>query len=329
MRQPVIRPHPVGTEWGIRERNAGYSSPRGDKVESRNPPTNPNFQKAGTYGQQAYLDDATYALIDNPKQIAWKYTISWLAFDVISIIPSELAQKIFPSSFHSYGLFTMVRLWRLRKVGAFFSRLEKDRNLNYFWVRLTKLICVTLFVAHFAGCFYYFLAVCYHDPRRTWIGASMKDFLEQSLWIRYVTSMYWSIATLTTIGAGNLHAQNTEEKIFEICFMLFNLGLTAYLIGNITNLVVHGASQTKKFRDTIEAASSFAQRNQLPPRLQDQMLEHLSLKFRKTRRDCSGKRLLNAFRNPSNQASYIIFSNLCSIRCTCFVGFQMTCFSSW
>lgn len=33
-------------------------------------------------------------------------------------------------------------------------------------------------------------------------------------------------------------------------------------------------------RDTIQAASSFAQRNQLPPRLQDQMLAHLCLKFR-------------------------------------------------
>lgn len=33
-------------------------------------------------------------------------------------------------------------------------------------------------------------------------------------------------------------------------------------------------------RDTIQAASSFAHRNQLPPRLQDQMLAHLCLKFR-------------------------------------------------
>lgn len=36
----------------------------------------------------------------------------------------------------------------------------------------------------------------------------------------------------------------------------------------------------KSQRDTIQAASSFAQRNQLPIRLQDQMLAHLCLKFR-------------------------------------------------
>nr|XP_027090719.1 potassium channel AKT1-like [Coffea arabica] len=108
----------------------------------------------------------------------------------------------------------------------------------------------------------------------------MGDFLRESLWIRYVTSMYWSITTLTTVGYGDLHAENTREMIFDIVYMLFNLGLTAYLIGNMTNLVVHGTSRTRKFRDTIQAASSFAQRNQLPLRLQDQMLSHLCLKFR-------------------------------------------------
>ncbi|OAY73666.1 Potassium channel AKT1 [Ananas comosus] len=72
----------------------------------------------------------------------------------------------------------------------------------------------------------------------------------------------------------------TQRNDFNTFYMLFNLGLTAYLIGNMTNLVVHGTSRTRKYRDTIQAASGFAQRNQLPVRLQDQMISHLSLKFR-------------------------------------------------
>ncbi|XP_030475988.2 potassium channel AKT1-like [Syzygium oleosum] len=225
----------------------------------------------------AYLDKATYLLIDDPKKIAWRYTSSWFAFDVISTIPSELVQRISPSSLQSYGLFNMLRLWRLRRVSAMFSRLEKDRNYNYFWVRCAKLICVTVFAVHCAGCFYYLLAARNHDPAETWMG---KSILQQSLWIRYVTSLYWSITTLTTVGYGDLHPVNAREMLFDIFYMLFNLGLTAYLIGNMTNLVVHGTSRTRKFRDTIHAASSFALRNQLPPRLQDQMLAHLCLKFR-------------------------------------------------
>ncbi|KAF8035929.1 hypothetical protein BT93_C1835 [Corymbia citriodora subsp. variegata] len=108
----------------------------------------------------------------------------------------------------------------------------------------------------------------------------MGDFQERSLAIRYVTSIYWSITTLTTTGYGDLHPVNSREMIFDIFYMFFNLGLTAYLIGNMTNLVVHGTSRTRRFRDTIQSASNFAQRNQLPIRLQDQMLAHISLRYR-------------------------------------------------
>ncbi|KAK8660542.1 hypothetical protein V6N13_051465 [Hibiscus sabdariffa] len=229
----------------------------------------------------AYLDKTTYLLVDDPKKIAWKYGSSWLVLDIISTIPSELARKISPRPLRSYGLFNMLRLWRLRRVSALFSRLEKDKNYNYFWVRCAKLICVTIFAVHCAGCFFYRIAAKYHDPGRTWLSDSLGDnFHEQSLSVRYVTSIYWSITTLTTVGYGDLHPVNTPEKIFDTFYMLFNLGLTAYLIGNMTNLVVHGTSRTRIFRDTIQAASSFAQRNQLPRRLQDQMLAHLCLKYR-------------------------------------------------
>lgn len=41
------------------------------------------------------------------------------------------------------------------------------------------------------------------------------------------------------------------ELIFIICYMLFNLGMTSYLIGNMTNFVVHGTSKTRKFVRTL------------------------------------------------------------------------------
>ncbi|GER47432.1 potassium channel, partial [Striga asiatica] len=69
----------------------------------------------------AYLDRTSYLLVDSRKLIARKYATTWLLFDVISTVPSELARKISPKSLQAYGLFNMLRLWRLRRVGALFA----------------------------------------------------------------------------------------------------------------------------------------------------------------------------------------------------------------
>ncbi|XP_022715549.1 potassium channel KAT3-like isoform X2 [Durio zibethinus] len=230
----------------------------------------------------AYLDSQSYLLVDDPKEIAIRYICTWFAFDVCSTAPFQSLSLMFTDHGSEFGLrlLNMLRLWRLRRVSSLFARLEKDIRFNYFWTRCTKLISVTLFAVHCAGCFNYLIADRYPDPTRTWIGAVYPNFKEHSLWDRYITSIYWSITTLTTTGYGDLHAENPREMLFDIFYMLFNLGLTAYLIGNMTNLVVHWTSRTRNFRDTVRAASEFATRNQLPPRIQDQMLSHICLRFK-------------------------------------------------
>ncbi|XP_065015100.1 potassium channel KAT3-like isoform X3 [Musa acuminata AAA Group] len=211
-----------------------------------------------------------------------RYLSSWFIFDILSTAPFQAISLLFRGSGNNLGfkILNMLRLWRLRRVGSLFSRLEKDIRFNYFWTRCTKLILVTLFAVHCAGCFNYLIADRYPNPKRTWIGAVMPNFRSESLWTRYVTAIYWSITTLTTTGYGDLHAENSREMLVDIFYMMFNLGLTAYLIGNMTNLVVHGTSRTRNFRDTIQAASEFAARNQLPQRIKDQMLSHICLRFK-------------------------------------------------
>ncbi|KAI5448604.1 RAC-beta serine/threonine-protein kinase, variant 3 [Lathyrus oleraceus] len=174
----------------------------------------------------------------------------------------------------------MLRFWRIRRVKQFFTRLEKDIRFSYFWVRCARLLSVTLFSVHCAGCLYYMLADRYPQKGKTWIGAVIPNFKETSPRTRYISAIYWSITTMTTVGYGDLHAVNTMEMIFIIFYMLFNLGLTSYLIGNMTNLVVEGTRRTMEFRNSIEAASNFVYRNRLPPMLKEQILAYMCLRFK-------------------------------------------------
>lgn len=67
----------------------------------------------------AFLDKTTYLLVDDHKQIALRYAKSWLIFDVVSTIPSELALKVLPLS---YDYISVLRLWRLHRVSTMFQR---------------------------------------------------------------------------------------------------------------------------------------------------------------------------------------------------------------
>ena len=106
---------------------------------------------------------------------------------------------------------------------------------------------MTLFLVHCAGCLYYLLADKYPHEGRTWLGTVIPNFRETSLRIRYVSALYWSVTTMTTVGYGDMHAVNALEMIFIIFYMLFNLCLTAYLIGNMTNLVLEGTRRTMEY----------------------------------------------------------------------------------
>ncbi|XVF67687.1 hypothetical protein PTKIN_Ptkin10aG0141500 [Pterospermum kingtungense] len=231
----------------------------------------------------AYIDSRTQLLVRDSEKIAVRYIATWFLMDVASTIPFEALGYLFTGKSKvgiSYSLLGLLRFWRLRRVKQLFTRLEKDIRFSYFWVRCARLLAVTLFLVHCAGCLYYLIADRYPHQGRTWLGSVNPNFRETSLWIRYISALYWSITTMTTVGYGDLHAVNTVEMIFIIFYMLFNLGLTAYIIGNMTNLVVEGTRRTMEFRKSIEAASNFVSRNRLPPRLKEQILGYMCLRFK-------------------------------------------------
>lgn len=231
----------------------------------------------------AYFDPKTQLIIRHPIKIAKRYLSTWFLMDLASTIPFDLVAILFTGKHElglPYSLLGLLRFWRIRRIKQFFTRLEKDIRFSYFWIRCARLLAVTLFTVHCAGCLYYLLAELYPHEGRTWIGASNPNFRETGLWIRYISSMYWSITTMTTVGYGDLHAVNTAEMVFIIVYMLINLGLTAYIIGNMTNLVVEGTRRTMEFRNSIEAASSFVCRNHLPTRLREQILAYMCLRFK-------------------------------------------------
>ncbi|CAO1945785.1 unnamed protein product [Urochloa humidicola] len=228
----------------------------------------------------AYFDRSANLFVDDRRKIATRYlTRPWFAMDVASTVPFQIIYRLVSGRSTGFGYLNLLRLWRLRRVSKLFARLEKDIRFNYFYTRLVKLIGVTLFALHSSACIFLWMAYHHRHKDQTWLGSQVPGFTDRSVWVGYTYAVYWSITTLATVGYGDLHAVNPGEMAFATCYMLFNLGLTSYIIGNMTNLVVHAATNTFGMRDTLRRVSEFGNAAGLPPELREQMMASAQLRF--------------------------------------------------
>lgn len=79
-------------------------------------------------------------------------------------------------------------------------------------------------------------------------------------------------------GYGDIHAVNMREMIFIMIFVSFDMILGAYLIGNMTALIVKG-SKTEKFRDKMTDLIKYMNRNRLGREIRNQIKGHLRLQY--------------------------------------------------
>jgi voltage-gated potassium channel Kch len=49
---------------------------------------------------------------------------------------------------------------------------------------------------------------------------------------RYIMAVYWTVATLTSVGYGDVHAHTDTEKLFAIFVMLLGTLLYGYYIAS-------------------------------------------------------------------------------------------------
>ncbi|KAH9649316.1 Potassium channel SKOR [Citrus sinensis] len=90
--------------------------------------------------------------------------------------------------------------------------------------------------------------------------------------------MYFAIITMATVGYGDIHAVNLREMIFIMIYVSFDMVLGAYLIGNMTALIVKG-SKTEKFRDKMTDLIKYMNRNRLGRDIRDQIKGHMRLQY--------------------------------------------------
>lgn len=170
--------------------------------------------------------NANEEVVSHPGRIAVHYFKGWFLIDMVAAIPFDLL--IFGSgSEELIGLLKTARLLRLVRVAR-----KLDRYSEYGAAVLFLLMCTFALIAHWLACIWYAIGNMeqpHMDSHIGWLhnlgdqigkpynssglgGPSIKD--------KYVTALYFTFSSLTSVGFGNVSPNTNSEKIFSICVML-------------------------------------------------------------------------------------------------------------
>ncbi|XP_031117188.1 potassium channel SKOR-like isoform X1 [Ipomoea triloba] len=233
----------------------------------------------------AYRDAHSYRIVFNPNQIAIRYLKSRFLVDVLGCFPWDAIYKACGRK-ELVRYLLWIRLSRALRVTEFFEKLEKDIRINYLFTRIVKLFVVELYCTHTAACIFYYLATTLPPSQEgyTWIGSlrlgdySYAHFRDIDLWKRYITSLYFAIVTMATVGYGEIHAVNIREMIFVMAYVSLDMILGAYLLGNMAALIVRG-SKTERFRDKMADLIKYMNRNKLGKNISKEIKNHVRLQY--------------------------------------------------
>uniref|UniRef100_A0A8P4K9L0 Potassium voltage-gated channel subfamily H member 7 n=1 Tax=Dicentrarchus labrax TaxID=13489 RepID=A0A8P4K9L0_DICLA len=223
-------------------------------------------------------------VVSDPAKIAIHYFKGWFLIDMVAAIPFDLL--IFGSGSDEtttlIGLLKTARLLRLVRVAR-----KLDRYSEYGAAVLMLLMCIFALIAHWLACIWYAIGNVekpYLEHKIGWLdnlgvsigkrynysdpssGPSIKD--------KYVTALYFTFSSLTSVGFGNVSPNTNSEKIFSICVMLIGSLMYASIFGNVSAIIQRLYSGTARYHAQMLRVKEFIRFHQIPNPLRQRLEEY-------------------------------------------------------
>ncbi|XP_034050366.1 potassium voltage-gated channel subfamily H member 6 [Thalassophryne amazonica] len=226
--------------------------------------------------------DQNDEVVTQPSRIAKHYIKGWFPIDLFAAIPFDLL--IFRSGSDEMATLTSLlktaRLLRLVRVAR-----KLDRYSEYGTAVLFLLMCTFVLIAHWLACIWYAIGFVERPYTETgWLdnlaeqlgkaynesdstsGPSVKD--------KYVTALYFTLSSLTSVGFGNVSPNTNSEKIFSICVMVIGSLMYASIFGNVSAIIQRLYSSTTRYHTQILRVKEFIRFHQIPGSLCQRLEEY-------------------------------------------------------
>ncbi|XP_072711055.1 voltage-gated inwardly rectifying potassium channel KCNH2 isoform X1 [Ciconia boyciana] len=219
-------------------------------------------------------------VVSHPAKIAIHYFKGWFLIDMVAAIPFDLL--IFGSGSEEtttlIGLLKTARLLRLVRVAR-----KLDRYSEYGAAVLFLLMCTFALIAHWLACIWYAIgnvegqSIGWLHSLGDQIGKPLNasnPLYGPTIKDKYVTALYFTFSSLTSVGFGNVSPNTNSEKIFSICVMLIGSLMYASIFGNVSAIIQRLYSGTARYHTQMLRVREFIRFHQIPNPLRQRLEEY-------------------------------------------------------
>uniref|UniRef100_A0A8C4DDD1 Voltage-gated inwardly rectifying potassium channel KCNH2 n=1 Tax=Dicentrarchus labrax TaxID=13489 RepID=A0A8C4DDD1_DICLA len=221
-------------------------------------------------------------VVSQSSRIAVHYFKGWFLIDMVAAIPFDLL--IYRSGEETttlIGLLKTARLLRLVRVAR-----KLDRYSEYGAAVLFLLMCTFALIAHWLACIWYAIGnverstsagIGWLDNLGEQLGKPYNDSIIESgpsIRDKYVTALYFTFSSLTSVGFGNVSPNTNSEKIFSICVMLIGALMYASIFGNVSAIIQRLYSGTARYHAQMMRVREFIRFHQIPNPLRQRLEDY-------------------------------------------------------
>ena len=187
-------------------------------------------------------------------QILQKYYQRWLFIDILAAIPFGLLPIT-----HYAQLIHLLKLIKVLYLGFILSRIFIHFSNIILMAQITYWAAL---LSHWLSCGWALLQGTIGDPYTT-----------------YVSSLYWVVATMTTVGYGDITPDSDAQRLYAIFTMLLGYSLIGYLIGSIAGILTKKNPAREKYLQNLDQLSNAVRYAKLPLDLQQRLHSYFIFKL--------------------------------------------------
>ena len=149
-------------------------------------------------------------------------------------------------------------------------------HISVAFERLLLFFAICLIFVHTLACAWVWLA--YENEMDTnepnWI--MMHGFSAYDNYDLYVTAVYFTVTTITTVGYGDIYAVETYERLLGILTMVIGVIAFSFSTGSLSSIISNVDSKQAAFRQKLETLKRLKFEYDIDERLYEELMAFIS-----------------------------------------------------